>query len=146
MKTLAEARVAHLATSTKRGKPLVVPICFTFNGSTIFSPIDEKPKRSPPLSLRRVSNIIENPRVSLIVDEYSEDWKRLRYVLIDGIAAVLTKGKAFDAAISLLRNKYQQYHTMRLEARPIIEISPLHIVVWKARDAKIIGNPQTKRI
>jgi PPOX class probable F420-dependent enzyme len=138
--------VAHLASSTKRGKPLVVPICFAFDGSTIFSPIDEKPKRRPPFSLRRVSNIMENPRVSMIVDEYSEDWRRLRYVLIDGIAAVLTKGKTFDAAISLLRDKYQQYSTMRIEARPMIEISPLRIVVWKARDAKVIGNSQTKRM
>ena len=82
----------------------------------------------------------------MIVDEYSEDWRRLRYVLIDGIAAVLTKGKAFDAAISLLRDKYQQYNTMRIEARPMIEIRPLRIVVWKARDAKVIGDSQTKRM
>jgi len=134
--SLAEARVAHLGCSTKNGKPLVIPVCFVFDGSAIYSAIDEKPKRSQPLSLRRISNIIENPHVSLVVDEYYEDWRRLRYVLVDGDASVLTKGKKFEAAISLLRNKYRQYDRMELEARPVIEISPLRIVAWKSKDAR----------
>jgi PPOX class probable F420-dependent enzyme len=138
--------VGHLACSTKGGKPLVVPICFTLDGSTIYSAIDEKPKRREPLALRRVSNIIQNPNVSLIVDEYSEDWRRLQYVLVDGTAAVLTRGRQFDAAISLLRKKYRQYNRMKLEVRPIIEIKPIRIVAWKARDARALRNAQTKRI
>jgi PPOX class probable F420-dependent enzyme len=123
-----------MACSTKDGKPLVVPICFTFDGSSIYSAIDEKPKSTDPFSLRRVLNIIQNPNVSLIVDEYSEDWRRLQYVLVNGTAAVLTEGREFDVAVILLRKKYRQYHMMKLEIRPIIEIKPNRIVAWRAQN------------
>lgn len=144
--SLAKARVGRLASSTKHGMPFVVPICFAFDGSVIYSALDEKPKSTEPLALRRVSNIIQNPHVCLIVDDYYEDWRRLQYVLVHGIAALLTKGREFDAAISLLRKKYRQYDIMKLEVRPIIKIKPFRIVAWRARGAKVIGSAQTKRI
>jgi PPOX class probable F420-dependent enzyme len=137
--------VGHLACSTKGGKPLVVPICFAFDGSKIYTAIDEKPKSTEPFSLRRVSNIIQNPNVCLIVDEYSEDWRKLQYVLVDGTAAVLNKGREFEGAISLLRKKYQQYHTMKLETRPIIQIKPNRIVAWSSKTLKLSKTLKPKR-
>ena len=131
--SLAKAHLGHLACSTKDGKPLVVPICFAFDGSMIYSAIDEKPKRAQPFALRRVSNIVENPNVCFVVDEYSEDWRKLQYVLIDGLATVLNEGQEFDAAISRLRKKYRQYRLMKLEVRPVIKIKPVRIVAWKAK-------------
>jgi len=128
---LARARVGHLACSTKDGKPLAIPICFAFDGSMIYSSIDEKSKRSRPLSLRRVSNIMENPNTCLVVDEYAEDWRKLRYVLVMGTAAVSQQGKRFREAIALLRKKYKQYNSMKLENRPLIIIKPLRIIAWK---------------
>lgn len=120
-----------MACSTKDGKPLVIPICFAFDGSVIYSSIDEKPKKARPLALRRVSNIIENPNVCVVVDEYAEDWRKLRYVLVIGIAAVAEQGKMFRKAISLLRKKYKQYRSMKLETRPLIKIKPTRIISWK---------------
>lgn len=120
-----------MACSTKHGIPLNVPICFAFDGSRIYSPIDEKPKRAAPLALRRVSNIKENSNVCLTVDKYSEDWRRLQYVLVLGRAEVIQQGKKFPEAIALLREKYRQYNSMKLETRPLIAIRPLRIVAWK---------------
>jgi PPOX class probable F420-dependent enzyme len=128
---LSEARVAHLACSTKTGKPLVVPICFTFYGSRIYTAIDEKSKSTKQRNLRRISNIVENPRVCFVVDRYSEDWTKLHYVLINGSATIIRKGKEFAEAIRSLREKYPQYHLMKLEARPIIRITPLRVIAWK---------------
>jgi len=128
---VTEARIAHLATSTRNGKPTVVPICFVYSRSLIYSAIDEKPKRTTPNKLRRIRNILENPHVSLVVDEYKEDWQRLRYVILLGTASILSRGKEHGAAISLLRKKYRQYKTMRLKERPIIRIKPLRAIAWK---------------
>ena len=65
---LRAARVAHLATVDRDGQPLVIPICFAFDGKEFFSPIDEKPKQISPHKLKRLRNIAENPKVSLVVD------------------------------------------------------------------------------
>jgi PPOX class probable F420-dependent enzyme len=79
---LLSERVARMATADGSGRPHVVPICFAYDGHNIFTPLDKKPKRVPAGELRRVRNILSNPRVSLVVDGYYEDWKRLYYVLI----------------------------------------------------------------
>jgi PPOX class probable F420-dependent enzyme len=70
---LRAGRVAHLATADASGQPLVIPICFAFDGQEFFSPIDEKPKRLSPQRLKRLRNIEENSQVSLVIDRYEED-------------------------------------------------------------------------
>ena len=124
------ARVAHLATADKHGQPHVIPICIVFDGKCFYSPIDEKPKRVTPTRLKRLRNIRENPRVSLVIDRYDENWRRLAYVLIHGNAKILTKGKRHARAVRLLRKKYRQYRSMAIDERPIIAITPKKIVVW----------------
>jgi PPOX class probable F420-dependent enzyme len=127
---IRSARVAHLATADKGGRPLVIPICYVFDGKEIFSAIDEKPKRSSPLLLQRIRNIQSNPRVAVVVDRYDENWKRLAYVLITGKAKVLLKGPTHRKAVLLLRKKYPQYRHMAIHERPIIRITPLRWKSW----------------
>lgn len=133
---LRMARVAHLATSTKNGRPLAVPICFVFDGKRIYSSIDEKPKRSAPIHLRRVRNIIENPNVSIVVDHYSENWRVLRYVIVNGTAEIIERGSDHRRAVRLLRRKYRQYLRMRIEKRPIVKIEPLRLISWDPRSVE----------
>jgi PPOX class probable F420-dependent enzyme len=123
-------RVAHLATSDHNGQPLVLPICYAFDGKTLYSPIDEKPKQFSALRLKRVRNILENPKVAVVVDTYNEDWKKLAYVLIRGKAKVLSRGEKHKKAVSLLRRKYPQYRRMAIDRRPIIQIIPTHMKSW----------------
>lgn len=129
---LREARIARLATADPNGQPHVVPVCFAYDGTAIYIVIDEKPKRTAPQRLRRVRNIIANPKVAMIVDHYEEDWRRLRYTLVTGTARVIESGPDHIRAIALLREKYPQYRTMRLEGRPVVVISPAGMIAWAA--------------
>ena len=124
------ARVAHLATADANAMPLVIPICFAFDGKEFFSPIDEKPKRLSPQRLKRLRNIEENSKVSLVIDRYSEDWRKLAYILVSGQARILLTGQKHRKAVSLLRRKYRQYRSMAIDQRPMIVIRPLGVKAW----------------
>lgn len=124
------ARVAHLATADRIGQPHVIPICFVFDGKYFYSPIDEKPKRTAPAKLKRLGNIRKNPQVSLVIDHYDEDWRRLGYVLVFGTARILVSGLKHRHALRLLRRKYPQYRAMMLDQRPMILITPRKLVSW----------------
>ena len=121
-------RVAHLATADAVGHPHVVPVCFALAGGCIWIAIDEKPKRT--LRLKRLSNIEANPQVSLVFDTYDEDWSRLGYVLVQGLAEVVEGGQEHRQALAALRERYPQYGQMALEARPAIRVRPEKTVSW----------------
>jgi PPOX class probable F420-dependent enzyme len=126
------ARVARLATVDRIGQPLVVPICFAFDGAALFSAIDRKPKRSSGAGLKRVRNIVENPRVSVAIDHYEEDWSRLRYVIIQGDAEILRSGGEYGRAVGLLVDKYPQYLGLPLarEEGLMIKVTPNRVLSW----------------
>ena len=124
------ARVAHLATADSAGQPLVIPICFVFDGNHIYSPIDEKPKRIAPRKLKRLQNIEKNSRVSLVIDRWDEDWQKLAYILVSGKARVVLSGQRHRKAVSLLRRKYRQYRSMTIDQRPMIVIRLTHVKIW----------------
>ena len=126
------ARIAHLATADKDGRPHVIPICFVFDGQHFYSPIDAKPKRIAPSRLRRIQNIRQNPQVSLVIDRYDEDWRKLAYVLAFGKAHILLSGIKHRKAVRLLRQKYQQYRSMSIERAVIIQIIPARVLVWES--------------
>jgi len=130
LRLLRSARVAHLATADRSGRPLVIPICFVFDGNHIYSPIDEKPKRIAPRKLKRLRNIDENSHVSLVIDRWDEDWRKLAYILVPGRAKILLAGPKHRRAVSLLRRKYRQYHSMAIETRPMIAITPTAFKIW----------------
>ncbi len=128
---LATARVAHLATAGTDGRPHVVPICFVWRDGLIYTPLDLKPKRaSDPRRLRRIRNILSNPRASIVVDRWDEDWSRLAYVLVEGEATLLEDGAEYRAAQAALLAKYPQYRALPLEGRPIVRIRAERVVAW----------------
>ena len=134
---IRDHRVARLATSDVVGQPAVVPICYAFDGERLYVPLDEKPKSVPDHELKRVRNIRANPRVAVVVDDYSEDWSDLVYVLIRGTAEVISSSENADEhrrAVELLRGKYPQYRSMKLDERSIIKITPIRIKRWAAAD------------
>src|ERR671921_749110 len=123
---IRDRRVGRLATADGHGTPSVVPVVyasFTLDDEPVIAiAIDEKPKGDP-RALRRVRNILERPEVALVVDEYREDWDALAWVLVRGAANLIEPGDAGHAeALAALRQKYLQYASMRLEARPLILI------------------------
>ncbi|HZY65636.1 MAG TPA: TIGR03668 family PPOX class F420-dependent oxidoreductase [Rubrobacteraceae bacterium] len=133
---LVRQRVARLATADREGEPHAIPVCFAYTPEAIYIALDEKPKDVPPTRLRRVRNILENPRVALIVDRYSEDWSLLAFVMVRGWAELIEQdAEEHSAAVRLLRGKYHQYEHMRIEANPVIAIRPEKVVSWGALDA-----------
>jgi PPOX class probable F420-dependent enzyme len=132
LRLIRAARVAHLATADASGQPLVIPICFVFDGREFFSPIDEKPKQTSPRNLKRVRNISANPKVSLVIDRYNDDWRKLAFVLVFGKARIVVGGAKHRKAVILLRRKYRQYRSMAIEQRPIIVITPERLKGWRA--------------
>ena len=130
-------RVARLATASAEGQPAVVPVCYVFDDKNVYTPIDEKPKSVQAGLLKRIRNINANPNVALVVDDYSEDWSELVYVLIRGTAEIISPGdEASEHArvIALLREKYPQYRSMKLDEKPIIKIKPARIKRWAPAD------------
>ena len=65
---VAAARVARLATIDPDGRPHLVPIVFVLDGETLYTAVDEKPKRSR--TLRRIENARARPDVTVLVDHY----------------------------------------------------------------------------
>src|SRR5918994_6047842 len=120
---LVRRRVARLATADGAGKPHAVPVCFALTQASIYVALDEKPKTVPASGLKRVRNILENPHVALIADRYDEDWELLAFVMVRGRAELLEPGEEeHTAAVRLLKGKYHQYETMRIEENPVIAI------------------------
>ncbi len=129
---LARARVAHLATADASGQPHVVPITFALVGGRLYTALDAKPKRVAGRQLKRVRNLLENPRVAVVVDHYAEDWSRLGYVLVSGSARLLAAGPETVAPLAALRARYPQYaeNPAHLAAATLIEVIPERVVVW----------------
>lgn len=135
---LAGARRAILATLAADGRPRLVPICFVLDGAppVLYTPLDEKPKRTgDPRRLARVRDLLADPRVSVLVDRWDEDWARLAWLHCHGTASLLGPGGEDDAlehgpAVTALRAKYLQYATHRLEARPLIRIEIKRATSW----------------
>jgi PPOX class probable F420-dependent enzyme len=129
---LRDARVGRLATADAAGRPLVVPVCYVFDGTRCYSAVDAKPKRTR--NLRRLGNIAENPQVSLVVDRWDEDWSQLCWVIVEGRADVLTSGPEFSHAIDLLVAKYPQYRALPLDraAGAVVAITPGRVLAWRS--------------
>jgi PPOX class probable F420-dependent enzyme len=96
--------VARLATTRPDGSPRVLPICFALEGDTLYTAVDEKPKRTRRLA--RLADIERDPRVEVVIDRYDDDWSRLWWVRLRGRARVVEQD---ERALELLRGKYSQY-------------------------------------
>jgi PPOX class probable F420-dependent enzyme len=103
----AEARVARLGTVREGGQPHLVPFVFALQDETIYSVVDEKPKRTK--DLQRLANIEAQPRVTALVDHYEESWDLLWWVRVDGLARIVSEGPERDRTVELLAAKYPQY-------------------------------------
>lgn len=64
----------------------LVPVVFAIDGHQLIIPVDTvKPKRT--LRLQRLENLLTDPRCSLLVEHFDEDWSKLWWVRLSGRAA-----------------------------------------------------------
>ena len=133
-----DARRAVLATTAPDGTSRLVPIAFVYVTGIVYSALDEKPKSvADPRELARVHDIQANPRVSVLVDEWGEDWAELGWVRLSGSARLIgpddEPATEHGDAVRLLRKKYTQYATHALETRPLIRIDIERARSWFAK-------------
>ncbi|GIF72027.1 TIGR03668 family PPOX class F420-dependent oxidoreductase [Asanoa siamensis] len=130
----ASARVARLATVSASGQPHLVPVTFALSGDTVYSAVDAKPKRST--ALRRLANVAANPLVSLLVDEYDEDWSKLWWVRADGTARTLPADAPEAArAAALLGERYAAFALRG----PVLAVDVTRWVGWSAAGQSTAG-------
>lgn len=126
---IERSRIGRLATANSSGAPYLVPVCFALAEASLYITIDEKPKRRD-RPMKRVRNILENPRAAFVVDRWDEDWARLGWVLLRGPAEILDSGAEHDAAQELLRRRYPQYRAMNLADLPVIALRITDVASW----------------
>ena len=117
--------VARLATSDG-AQPHIVPVVFCEFQGALCIPIDGKRKSGRPL--KRIANIERNPAVSLLIDEYRDDWSRLRWLRIDGNAEIVPTTPELAAALIA---KYPQYQRVQV-GTTAIRILPGKCQTWAA--------------
>ncbi len=120
------ARVARLATVGADGAPHMVPVTFAVveiedqeraedahdeagalgAAEVIVFGVDQKPKST--LALRRLANIVAEPRVAFLADHYDEDWSALWWVRVDATARIVI-GSIRGRAVQALAHRYAQY-------------------------------------
>jgi PPOX class probable F420-dependent enzyme len=109
-----------------------MPVCFAYRDGVLYVALDAKPKRVPVRELRRVRNLVANPAVQLLVDVWDEDWTRLAYLQLRGVASVIERGAEQATAVRLLRARYAQYETMPIDDAAVIRIEVTSYVAWGA--------------
>ena len=129
---LASARVGRLATVRPDGRPHLVPVTFALlDDSHLVTAVDHKPKRTR--DLQRLRNVAAEPRVSLLVDHYAEDWSLLWWVRVDGNAEVVTEEPRRGELTGPLVAKYQQYAGTPPEG-PVLLVTVSAVASWSGRD------------
>jgi len=123
---LLRRRIGHLATADTSVLPSLVPVCFALEAETLYTALDDKPKRTR--RPRRIRDIEANPRVAFLADHYDEDWSRLGWVMLRGDAVILESGEEFEVGGQCLRRRYAQYETMRLS--PMIAVRIFEVRSW----------------
>jgi PPOX class probable F420-dependent enzyme len=149
---LVTERRATLATIASDGHSRLVPCCFAIgfeNGALVVdTPIDDKAKAvQDPMRLARVRDIRRDPRVTLLVDRWDEEWSRLAWVRVEGTARLLIPWAPRDAsahadAVAALRARYPQYRDHRLETLPMIRVTVDRMTGWDAHDR--VAKPQPR--
>ena len=136
-RVLAAMPVARIATVGDDGAPHVVPIVFVAVDGVLYSPIDGKPKRGT--ELQRLRNVARRPNVSVIIDHYDADWRRLWWVRIDATAEAITADTVsaviWDRIVAALHAKYPQYDSVRLfaDVPTLLRITPHRHTAWSAQ-------------
>jgi PPOX class probable F420-dependent enzyme len=127
------APVARLATADAAARPHLVPITFALAGDTIYSVIDDKPKRTR--ALRRLANIAANPLVAVLADHYEADWDALWWVRADGRARTFEIGEPeAEAALAALAARYPRYRELP-PGGPLVAIDVERWSGWAAAAA-----------
>lgn len=118
-------RVGRLATLSPEKNAHVVPLCYVVEGDNLYI--------STNTTSKKIRNIEKNAEATFLIDEYSEDWPRLKGVMISGRVKLHQKGGIFTKARDLLYAKYPQYqpsYPIKEGASTILQLTAETVTRW----------------
>lgn len=119
-----------LATVGADGVPHAVPVCFAVVDDLVLVPVDDVKAKSS-ARLRRVRNIDETGRASLLLEHWDpDDWSRLWWVRAELVSAGLDE-PAVAAGEHALRQKHHQYRDAAFAA--LIGLQIERLIGWRAQ-------------
>jgi len=112
--------LGRLATASKDLMPHVIPVMYAMDGEKVIVAVD--------YGTRKLKNLRENPKVSLVVDEYDPN----RAVFIQGTCTMVEKGPEYLRLLKILFKKFEAYrkNPWGEGESPILTITPLKVVSW----------------
>lgn len=112
--------VCRLATASKDGRPQVTPVIYVLDGGYVIIATD--------YGTKKLKNLRENPRVSLVVDEYSPS----RAVVVEGTCEIHEQGVEYRRLLGRLFERFESYrkNPWKEGESPILKIAPTKVVSW----------------
>ena len=106
---VAIARVCRIASVRADGTPHVIPVCPVFDGeSTVYVDIGRRYTTAEALRA--------NPSIAVLIDEYDDDWTKLKAVLLS-CRVEEAVGEEKDRAWGMISEKYPQGELIGWSAR-----------------------------
>ncbi|HLA18468.1 MAG TPA: pyridoxamine 5'-phosphate oxidase family protein, partial [Dehalococcoidia bacterium] len=106
---VAAARVCRIASVRPDGTPHVIPVCPVFVGdATLY--VDLASHGVSAAAFR------SNPSITVLIDEYHDDWSKLQAVILRCRAEELA-GEEMERAWAMIREKFPQYVTVDWQPR-----------------------------
>ena len=134
----AAVPVVRLGTADAQGQPHVVVVTFAVEGDMVYTAVDQKPKSGT--NLKRLRNVRENPRVTMLADEYSDDWDTLWWVRADGRAVILAEPRQMAEPLRLLAERYWQYREAP-PTGPVLAVTVERWSGWAAAGSLLLLGP-----
>jgi len=116
---IAAARVCRIASVRPDGTPHVIPVCPVFDGETTVY-VDIGPRYATAEALQA------NPNIAVLIDEYDDDWSKLKAVLLRCRAE--EAGEEKERAWEMIREKFPSYEGIGWAPRLTLA---LHIHDWR---------------
>jgi len=112
--------LCRLATASKDANPHVTPVIYAVDGEDVIVVIDYGEKK--------LGNLRENPKVSLVVDEFRPN----KGLMIQGDCEILERGKEYLRLQRLLYDKFETYrrHPWKEGESPILKVRPVRCSSW----------------
>ena len=106
---IAATRVCRIATVRADGAPHVIPVCPVFDGeATVYVDIGRR--------YTTAVGVRANSSIAVLIDEYDDDWSKLKAVLLR-CRAEPVEGEEKERAWELIRAKFPQYKGIGWEPR-----------------------------
>jgi nitroimidazol reductase NimA-like FMN-containing flavoprotein (pyridoxamine 5'-phosphate oxidase superfamily) len=102
-------RVCHVGSIAADGRPHAAPLSHAYDdGKRTLYIATERGGRT-------ATNLRERPLAAVTFDEYSENWDRIRGIILQARAHKLERGTEFERARKKLAEKFRQYKTIEID-------------------------------